>query len=60
MANINSGKFYCNHAAIIATLKTSLNKVLIMLPCKVNMGSDGNIMPLYINKKLIPRATIEQ
>ena len=31
-----------------------------MGPFKVDMGSDGNIMPLYLYKKLFTRATIEQ
>ena len=31
-----------------------------MVPYKGDMGSDGNIMPLYIYKKLFLRVTIEQ
>ena len=31
-----------------------------MVPYKVDMASDENIMPLYIYKNLFPRATIQQ
>ena len=59
MVNINSLKIYSNHSTIIANLKTSSNKVAFTGPCKVDTGSDGNIMPLYIYKKLFPRTTTE-
>ena len=39
MVNINSINLICNHSAIIANLKTSSNKVAIMVPYKVDMGS---------------------
>ena len=45
---------------MIANLKTSSNKLVITVIYKVDIGSDGNIMPLHIYKKLFPRATIEQ
>ena len=38
----------------------SSNKVIITVPYEVDMGSDGNIMPLYIYKMLFPKATKEQ
>ena len=60
MVNLNFVKFNSNCSAIVANLKLSSNKIIIMVPYKVDMGSDGNIMPLCIYKKLIPRATIEQ
>ena len=52
MVNINSANFNSNHSAIIAKLKTSPNKAIIMVPYKVDMGSDGNIMPFNIFTKL--------
>ena len=58
--NINSVIFNSNHSAIIEHLKTSSNKVVIMVTYKVDTGSDGIIIPLYIYKKLFPRAVIEQ
>ena len=45
---------------LIANLQTSSNKVIITVPYKVDMGSNGNIIPLYIYKKLYPKATMEQ
>ena len=32
----------------------------VMVPYKVDMGSDGNIMLLHIHKKLFPKITNEQ
>ena len=32
----------------------------LIVPYKVDTGSDGNIMPLHIYKKLFPRITSEQ
>ena len=60
MVNMNSKKLNSNHSTIIADLKTSSNKVIIMVPYKVDMGSEGNIMSLYIYRKLFPRGTIKQ
>ena len=60
MANINSVNFYSNHSAIIADLKTSFNKAAIMVPYKVDVGSDGSIMPFNIFTKLFPRAKMAQ
>ena len=58
--NINLVKFNSNHSAVIANLKTSSSKVIITVPYKVDTGSNGNIMPLSIYKKLFPRVSIEQ
>ena len=60
MVNVNSLRFNYNHSAIIANLKTSLNKVIITVPYKVDMGSDGHIMAFYIYKKVFPRGRVEQ
>ena len=60
IVNFNSINFNCNYSLIIANLETSSNTVLSMVSYKVDTGSDGNIMPLYIYKKVFPRETIEQ
>ena len=60
IGNINSIRFNSNHSPIIANSKTSVNKVVITAPYKVDTGSDGNIMPFYMYKKLFPRATADQ
>ena len=44
----------------MAKLKTSAGINNLMVPYKVDTGSDGNIMPLHIYKKLFPRITSEQ
>ena len=41
-------------------LKASSNKAVITVPYKVDMGSDRNIMPFYIYKKVFPMAKMEQ
>ena len=41
-------------------LKTSSNQVRIIIPYKVDTGSDGNVMHLHIYKELFPRAIKEQ
>ena len=33
-----------------------MKQIIITVPYMVGIGSDGNIMPLYIYKKLFPRA----
>ena len=48
MVNINSVNFNSYHFTTTANLKTSSNKAAIMVPYKVDMGSDGNIMPFNI------------
>ena len=62
MVNINSVSFNSNsnHSTIIASLKTSPNKVTSALPYKVDMGSDGNIMLFNIFTKLFPNTTADQ
>ena len=40
--------------------KISSNKVSVVISYKVDTGSDGNIMPLHLYKKLFPQATKEQ
>ena len=58
--NINSVSFNSNHSTIIANLKTLSNKATIVVLYKVDMGSDGNIMPFNIFTKLFPSTTADQ
>ena len=51
LVNINSIPFNKNHSVIIAKLKMSAGINNVIVPCKVDTGSDGNIMPLHIYKK---------
>ena len=51
MVNINSVRVTSNHSAVIANLKISSNKVIFTVSYKLDMESDGNIMPFYIYKK---------
>ena len=60
MVNINSVNCNSSDSTIIANLKTSSNKAAIMVPYKVGMGSDGNIMTFNIFTKLFPSATTDQ
>ena len=58
--NINSINSNGKHLVITPNLKSSSNQVRIIVPYKVDRGSDGNIIPLQIYKKLFLRATKEQ
>ena len=60
VVNINSVNFISNYSTVIPNLKTSSNKAMIMVPYKVDMGSDGNIMPFNIFTKLFPSTTTDQ
>ena len=59
-ANINSVHLNKNHLVITARLKTSANKNSVIVPYKLDTGSDGNIMPLHMYKTLFHRITNEQ
>ena len=48
--NINSFRFNSNHSTIIAKLKISSKQATIMVPYKVDMGCDGNIMLFNVFK----------
>ena len=50
--NINSIIFNSKWLVRTGNLKTSSNKVSITVPYKVDTGSDGNIMPLHLHKRL--------
>ena len=58
--NINSIYFNKKHSILTANLKTSAGPNNVMVPCKVDMGSDENIMPLHIYKELFPNKVSEQ
>ena len=60
LVNINSIHFNKNCSVITAKLKTSAGINNVRESYKVDTGSDGNIMPLHIYKKLFPRITSEQ
>ena len=57
MVNINYIIFNSKLLVITANPKTLSNQVSIIVPYKVDTGSDGRIMPLYLYKRLNPRAT---
>ena len=46
-----------NQSMLTAKLETYAGENKLTVPCKIDTGSDGNIMPLYIFKKLFPRVT---
>ena len=48
--NINSIYINKNCSLLTVNLKTSADSNNVMVPYKVDMGGDGNIMPLYIYK----------
>ena len=58
--SINSIQFNKNCFVITANQKTSAGQNNIRVPYKIDMGSDGNIMPLRVYKRLFPKITNEQ
>ena len=58
--NINSIHFNKMCSVITANLKTSRGINNVIVPYKVDTGSDGNIRPLHIYKNLFPKLTSEQ
>ena len=59
MVYINSVHFNSNHSTLITNLKVSCNKATIMVPYKVDIGSDGDIMPFNIFTISFPSATAD-
>ena len=59
MVNVNSISFNSKCSIITANSKTSSNQARTTVLYKVDTGSEGNLMPLHIYKKLFPRATKE-
>ena len=49
-----------NPLLITAYVKTQVGKTTIEVPCKIDTGSEGNLMPLYIFKKLFKNMQEEQ
>ena len=60
LVNINSIHFNKNCSVITANLKMSASINSVIVPYEVDTGSNGNIMPLHIYKKLFPKITSEQ
>ena len=57
MVSINSVYMIKNQSMLTAKLDTYTGDNKITIPYKIDTGSDGNIMPWYIFKKLFPRVT---
>ena len=52
--SINSIQFNKNHFVLSANLKLSAGQRTIIVPYKIDTGSNGNIMPLHVYRKLFP------
>ena len=50
--SINSVYLNKNQSLITARLEMQVGKTTVEIPYKIDTGSEGNIMPLYIFKKL--------
>ena len=55
--SINSVCFNKSCSMLTAKLKMSIDNNNMVIPYKIDTGSDGSIMPWYILKKLSPRVT---
>ena len=60
MVIINFIQFNKNHSILTTNLEMSAGQSNIMVPYIIDTGSDGNIMPLHMYKKLFPNITDEQ
>ena len=60
MVSINSVQFNKICSVLTAKLKTSMGQNSIVVLYKIDTGSDGNIMPGCIFKKLFPEVTNKQ
>ena len=58
--SINSIYLNRNQSLITAHLKTQVSKTTTEVPYKIDTSSEGNIMPLYIFKKLFKNMPEEQ
>ena len=58
--SINSIYLNRNHSLITAHLKMQVGKTTIEVPYKIDTSSEGNLMPLYIFKKLFKNMPEEQ
>ena len=60
MVSIDSVHLNRNWSVITAYLDIYAGKNNVEIPYKIDMGSEGNIMPLYIFKKLFKNVMVEQ
>ena len=58
--SINSVHLNKNWSLLMAKLEMQSGRNTIVIPYKIDMGSKGNIMPLFIFKKLFKNVTEEQ
>ena len=58
--SIDSVHLNKNQSLITAKLETQAHRNTIEIPYKIDTGSDGNIMPLLMFKKLFRNTTEEQ
>ena len=58
--SINSVYLNKNHLLITVHLETQVDKTTIEVPYKIDIGSEGNLMPLYIFKRLFKGMPEEQ
>ena len=58
--SIDSVHLNKNQSLITAHLKMQAGENIIEIPYKIDTGSEGNIMPLYIFKKLFKNTTEDQ
>ena len=55
--SINSVHMNKNQSVLTAKLKMHAGSNKVTVSCKIDTGSDGNIMPWYIFRKLFPQVT---
>ena len=60
MLSVDSVQFNITHSIFTTILKPSVGQNSITIPYKIDMGSDGNIMPMHIFKKLFLGVIHEQ
>ena len=60
MVSIDSIQFNKNHSVLTANLKMAAGHNKIVVAYKMDTGSNGNIMPFHVYKKLFPNKTKEQ
>ena len=60
VVSINSVWFNKNCSVLTANLKTYAGQNNIIVPYKIDTGSNGNIMPAHVFRRLFPNVTNEQ
>ena len=58
--SINSVYLNNKQSLITTELETQVDKNTIKIPYKIDTSSEGNLMPLYIFKKLCGNRSVEQ